>query len=130
MKKQTIFKITEIALVLLTVLFVVLKNVWTGFSFIGFGCLSLAMIGAIIYCVFLYANTKKELKTEFNEYLKQKLLQDNMPESLDEQQTKIIFKQYMQENRWEYTRYIAYMAVCVGLLATSIVSIIHNLTNL
>ena len=130
MKKQTIFKIAEIALVFLTVLFVVLKNVWVGFSYIGFGCLSLAMVGATIYCVFLYANTKKELKNEFDEYLKQKLLQGNMPETLDEQQIKIIFKQYMQENRWEYTRYIAYMAVCVGLLATSILSVIHDLTNL
>ena len=130
MKKQTIFKIVEIALVFLTVLFVVLKNTWVGFSYIGFGCLSLAMLGAIIYCAFLYVNTKKELKTEFNDYLKQKLLEGNLPEELDEKQTKIYFKQYMQENRWEYTKYIAYMAVCIGLLATSIVSIIHNLTNL
>ena len=88
------------------------------------------MLGAIIFCIFAYINTKKELKNEFDEYLRQKLLQGDMPKELDEKQTKIIFKQYMQENRWEYTRYVAYMAVCVALLATSIWSIIHNLTNL
>ena len=130
MKSQKVLKIIEIALLILTVLFVVLKNTWVGFSYLGFGCLCVAMLGAIIFCIFAYINTKKELKNEFDEYLRQKLLQGDMPKELDEKQTKIIFKQYMQENRWEYTRYVAYMAVCVALLATSIWSIIHNLTNL
>ena len=130
MKNQKALKISELALGILTVLFVILKNVWTGLSIVSYVFILALLVNSILLCVLLYKQTKKELKVEFADYLLEKYNQKQITKQQMEEGNDSLFKQYMQENKWELIKYIIAIVACGVLMLSTILSIIHYLTNL
>ena len=123
MKTEKALKIIEIALVFLTVLFVILKNVWSGFNVMALVMLVFVLLGAITLAFLGYKNTKKELKEEFCEYLAIKYREGKITKEQFETQDQTYFKSFMKENWWELARYFAMIVICAAVLVTIILTI-------
>ena len=127
MKKQKALKITEIALVVLTVLFVMLNKVWSGFQYFSIAFMLILDVWTFVYVLFIYKQTKQELKEEFDEYLVEKYNSGVITKQQLENKNSEMFKQYIKENSSDLNRYIVFMIFCVVFFVGLVSALIYNI---